>query len=1083
MLANRVRELTLTTGTGDITLAGALSGHVRFSDAFTVGDSVTYVIEDGDNYEIGTGTLQAADTLARTQVMETLVDGAYTGEGAAAINLSGNARIFCAATADFLLSPTKDADLIREVTPDAGVTVDGVHMKDGVLSAASVAAASVAADTLAAGGATFSGDAVFEGQVTFNGGTVQVNSNEVNIGDSIIMLNADLAGAPTLDGGITINRGTSAGKSILWKEGADRWEIDDTLNILGNISAMGVAIGGGSQGDLFEVYGAGARRFSVREDGVISWNPDATGGMLSWDADEVRILANANTKKMLLRAGASTSIALDDLSNTIAISGNTSVSGAVVVTGGSFAGGASSGAAQDFSMRLNGWNGTAAVQNSIVGLGTVGGGLRFDVDGIQTQMLLEIGRATFAGTVAALGRNVVSGDNSNNAALFTGEANRSFSGATIAGLGGSWDGATVGRINILSGADTVNKDDGAVEVLVASGGVLSQVVLFGNDKLTTLGGRLSVSNPILMTESPGSAGAGNRYISGGGNATDWYTNAPTGGSHKWAVNEVQVLKANAGGAYVTGIASVAGAIITNTELSADTLSPTSTKLKVEPSFGFTVRPRTTTGGWARGLVPVADSTGTRLGGSGYLGDNETLTSYHIGFGPNWWGADSKFSILQSGDAAFTGTLTIDPGSEALKLKPGTVDHTYMAFYARSASPNTRSGYIGYDGAGTNNMVFVNALAGKQRFHNNGVTWLTASSAGDATFAGAVTVANTSPELFLNDADQGAGSQVRVSGANGNLFLNVDELNNGGNYFSVIKRGVTAFSIDSTDAATFGGELHIGTTAANASSRVIFGKTTATAESFLPRIQHGSLDATANDLFVGATSSGGAVRFFIGATASVDGDFGTGSNSEVLTLKVDKSATFAGNVDLQNNNIKGVTAVYQGLGSASIALSGGSTASTGANAIFFSEGHGSVPYDMVFRSNTVERLRWANASNCWDWKGHKLTNIGDIDINGMVNLGSPTELTIAAGAITVTKSFHAIDTEADAAGDTLSTINGGSEGDEITLVQADSTRDVTIDNAGNIRLSGGSFTFATTDDTITFINRAGSWCEKCRSQNI
>lgn len=212
MLANRVRELTQTTGTGDITLAGALSGHVRFSDAFNVGDSVTYVIEDGDNYEIGTGTLQAADTLARTQVMETLVGGAYTGEGAAAINLSGNARIFCAATADFLLSPTKDADLIREVTPDAGVTVDGVHMKDGVLSAVSVAAASVGADTLTAGGATFSGDAVFEDQVTFNGGTVQVNSNEVNIGDSIIMLNADLAGAPTLDGGMTINRGTSPSK-------------------------------------------------------------------------------------------------------------------------------------------------------------------------------------------------------------------------------------------------------------------------------------------------------------------------------------------------------------------------------------------------------------------------------------------------------------------------------------------------------------------------------------------------------------------------------------------------------------------------------------------------------------------------------------------------------------------------------------------------------------------------------------------------------------------------------------------------------------------------------------------------------
>lgn len=890
MLANRVRELTQTTGTGDITLAGALSGHVRFSDAFNVGDSVTYVIEDGDNYEIGTGTLQAADTLARTQVMETLVGGAYTGEGAAAINLSGNARIFCAATADFLLSPTKDADLIREVTPDAGVTVDGVHMKDGVLSAVSVAAASVGADTLTAGGATFSGDAVFEGQVTFNGGTVQVNSNEVNIGDSIIMLNADLAGAPTLDGGMTINRGTSPSKSILWKEGADRWEIDDTLNVLGNISAMGVAIGGGSQSDPFEVYGAGARRFSVRDDGVISWNPDAVGGVLSWDASRALITTNANTQKMLLRAGASTSVTLDDTSNTIVFSG----------------------------------------------------------------------RATFAGTVTALGRNVISGDNSNNAALFTGEANRSFSGETIAGLGGSWDGATVGRINILSGADTVNKDAGEIEVLVASGGVLRQVALFGSDKLTTLGGRLALSSPILMTGTPGGAGAANRYISGASNATDWYTNAPAGGAHVWAVNETQVLKTNAGGAYVTGIISVSGAVITNTELSADTLSPASTKLKVEPSFGFTVRPRTTTGGWARGLVPVADSTGARLGGSGYLGDNETLTSYHIGFGPNWWGADSKFSILQSGDVAFTGTLTIDPGSEALKLKPGTVDHTYMAFYARTASPNTRSGYIGYDGAGTNNMVFVNALAGEQRFHNNGMTWLTASSTGVATFAGAVTVAtnHTVHGLLIVNGGAKISVQNKVDGGSG--------------------QGIYLWDIDTTSYGIY-------------------------------------------------MAQAGALKSLNDGTACSSLDGRTGYHTRIRVAASSLQAFI-----VENSNETGLLSL---------------TADTG---------------DLYTKGNV-------NAG-------------AGLKVLGMVNLGSPTELTISAGAITVTKSFHGVDTEADAATDDLETINGGSDGDRLILKAQNDTRSVVLkDGVGNLRLNG-DFTLDSVHDTIELIFLVNVWQELSRSSN-
>ncbi|WP_262689794.1 hypothetical protein [Kordiimonas aestuarii] len=131
MLANRVREYTNTEGTGDITLGGALKGHVRFSDAFAVADEVAYVVEDGDNYEIGTGTLAAANRLERTSVSETLLNGVFDRAAPEAIPLSGNARVFCALTSDYLNRPEVAADVIREVTEDAGVTVDGVTLKDG----------------------------------------------------------------------------------------------------------------------------------------------------------------------------------------------------------------------------------------------------------------------------------------------------------------------------------------------------------------------------------------------------------------------------------------------------------------------------------------------------------------------------------------------------------------------------------------------------------------------------------------------------------------------------------------------------------------------------------------------------------------------------------------------------------------------------------------------------------------------------------------------------------------------------------------------------------------------------------------
>src|SRR6266704_5405118 len=91
LLADLVREVTLTSGTGTLTL-GQVTGWARFSDRFTNGDLSYYSIQDGNNWEVGIGTIGAAHTLARTTILGTLVAGTWT-TGGSAITLSGNQAV------------------------------------------------------------------------------------------------------------------------------------------------------------------------------------------------------------------------------------------------------------------------------------------------------------------------------------------------------------------------------------------------------------------------------------------------------------------------------------------------------------------------------------------------------------------------------------------------------------------------------------------------------------------------------------------------------------------------------------------------------------------------------------------------------------------------------------------------------------------------------------------------------------------------------------------------------------------------------------------------------------------------------
>ena len=87
VVKDRVQETTTTTGTGTVTLAGAVTGFQSFS---VIGDGNTcyYAITSGNDWEVGLGTYTASGT---TLSRDTILESSNSGS---AITLSGTSNVF-----------------------------------------------------------------------------------------------------------------------------------------------------------------------------------------------------------------------------------------------------------------------------------------------------------------------------------------------------------------------------------------------------------------------------------------------------------------------------------------------------------------------------------------------------------------------------------------------------------------------------------------------------------------------------------------------------------------------------------------------------------------------------------------------------------------------------------------------------------------------------------------------------------------------------------------------------------------------------------------------------------------------------
>jgi len=127
---DRVLETTTTTSTGDITLAGAITGYrTMASVATTDGDMFPYVIAGPSEWEVGIGTRLSATTFARTTVTASSNAGAL-------VNFSAGVKEvwmdFSSALINFLRASNLTINGGMEVSQERGTTLSAETLAFGV---------------------------------------------------------------------------------------------------------------------------------------------------------------------------------------------------------------------------------------------------------------------------------------------------------------------------------------------------------------------------------------------------------------------------------------------------------------------------------------------------------------------------------------------------------------------------------------------------------------------------------------------------------------------------------------------------------------------------------------------------------------------------------------------------------------------------------------------------------------------------------------------------------------------------------------------------------------------------------------
>lgn len=245
-LADRVKDTSTTTGTGNFTLSGtAPTGFQTFNAAFGTTNPFYYVIELDAEWEVGIGELSAATTLVRTTVL------ASSNANALVSFSAGTKNVFCDAIAAVfdalapLLSPTFDTDI---TTP---LIIGGTAAGSNILYKS----------TTGTGTATGIAHQFIGGT---NGATVLItilNNGKVGVG-------TPTPGSPfTVAGNVQFLNPADLTRYLNFTVSSGQWTITSQSGL--NITASGsgsLSMGGGGHASLLGPWGVGT---TIKDTGLV----------------------------------------------------------------------------------------------------------------------------------------------------------------------------------------------------------------------------------------------------------------------------------------------------------------------------------------------------------------------------------------------------------------------------------------------------------------------------------------------------------------------------------------------------------------------------------------------------------------------------------------------------------------------------------------------------------------------------------------------------------------------------------------------------------------------------------------------